>query len=132
MTQVNNKPALAEVLVRQVLGETESFEGLCAQRGVSLLEAVTQALQGWMGDSPASMRRTTQESPLLTLQLPDPSDCPQGQEREWLEVCEHDLKVLHREQRRCFEFKDRDQLEKVNWSIEKYIQAMAELQARVA
>lgn len=131
MTQVNSKPALAEVLVRQVLGDTETLELICAQRGVSLVEAVTQALRGWMGDAQPHVP-VAQGAPPLTLLLPDPSECPQGQEREWLGVCDHDLSVLRAEQRRCFHVKDATGLSRVNQSIERYIQAVAELKERVA
>lgn len=125
-TPNNTKPALAEVLVRQVLGSTEDFERVCSQRGLTLTDAVTQALQGWMGSENA----TRPAVPPLTLLLPDPSDCPQGQEFYWLNVCEHDLRILREEQRRCYHTKDSVTLRRVNQSIEKYLQAMSELRSR--
>jgi hypothetical protein len=126
-TPQNTKPALAEVLVRQVLGSTDDFERVCSQRGLSLIDAVTQALQGWMG----SEHVTRPAVPPLTLLLPDPSDCPQGQEKEWLSVCEHDLRVLEEEQRRCYFTKNVARLSQVNQSIEKYLQARSELRDRL-
>lgn len=130
MTLKNHKPAFAEVLVRQVLGDTEDFERVCAQRGVNLVDAVTQAIQGWMGVENAT--RQPARVPPLTLLLPDPSECPQGQEAHWLSVCEHDLKSLRQEQQRCYGTKDTVNLRRCNLSIEKYLQAMSELKERVA
>lgn len=127
MNTPNNKPALAEVLVRQVLGDTEAFERVCAQRGVSLVDAVTEALREWSGLQNGSHVRKT---PLLTLLLPDPSDCPQGHEKEWLSICEHDIRVLNKEQRRCYKEQDASGLIQVNQSIERYLQAMNELRER--
>ena len=127
-TPQNTKPALAEVLVRQVLGSTEDFERVCSQRGVSLVAAVTQAVQDWMG-----VENTTRHVPVppLTLLLPDPSDCPQGQEEHWLSLCKHDLAKLREEQSRCYRTRDRIRLQRVNQSIEKYLQAQSELRDRL-
>lgn len=125
----NSKPALAEVLVRQVLGDAEAFERICAQRGVSLLGAVTEALEEWSGLRSGKIH--TQRTSTITLLLPDPSDCPQGQEKEWLAICEHDLVVLNQEQRRCYKDQDAAGLIRVNQSIERYLQAMSELRERV-
>lgn len=128
----DNKPVMAEVLVRQVLGESESFEHICAQRGLTLVDAVSQALKSWMSSGLTLVNNRNRPSEHPALLLPDPSECPQGQEREWLSICEHDLKVLAGEQKRCIQSRDAVGLSRTNHSIEAYIQAVADLKERVA
>lgn len=128
-----NKPVMAEMLVRQVFGEAESFERVCAQRGVSVEAAVKLALQGWVGQGLALV--STMQLPLPGAEVglsPDPGDCPTGQESHWVEVCEHDLQVLRAEQQRCYRTKDRPGIERTTRRIESYLQALAELRDRVA
>lgn len=132
MTSVKtNKPVMAEMLVRLVLGDTESFEQLCAQRGVSVEEAIGQALKNWAGSSLPTVKPESLQLPTIGL-LPDPADCPSGQEEHWIGVCEHDLNVLHREQRRCFRSQDRKGIARTTRTIETYIQTLAALKERVA
>ena len=134
MTDVRtNKPVMAEMLVRQVFGDAEGFERLCAQRGVSVAEAVQQALRGWLGQGLSLVE--TMRSPLAITGAglnPDPGDCPSGQEAHWVEVCEHDLHLLRAEQRRCYRTKDRPGIERTTRRIEHYLQTLAELRERVA
>lgn len=130
-TLKNSKPAMAEVLVRQVLGESAGFERICDQRGVSLVDAVNQALRTWMNGG-LSLVRSPIDGEAPALLLPDPNECPQGQEMMWLEVCEHDLEVLRQEQQRCIDSRDATGLNRTNRSIEAYIQAVAGLRERVA
>lgn len=128
----NSKPVLAEVLVRQVFGEAENFERVCAQRGVSVEDAVTQALRDWVGHGLTIVKN---EQPLMNPTiglLPDPNDCPQGQEAHWIEVCEHDLDALRQKQKSCFRAKDPTELEQTNRTIESYLQTLASLRERVA
>lgn len=128
----NSKQVLAEVLVRQVLGESENFERICAQRGIAIEEAVSQALRGWAGHGLTLLQNDEPETDPVVLLLPDPSDCPQGQEEHWLGVIDHDLSTLRKAQQSCFKRKDTAGLDRTNRSIEAYIQAQAELKARVA
>lgn len=145
-TLKNSKPVLAEVLVRQVFGEAENFERVCAQRGVSVEQAVSQALRGWIrqerptglgvagasgSDLPVSSDSGSNPGPVALL-LPDPAECPQGEERHWLEIIEHDLGALQQNQRLCFKSKDAEGLAQTNRSIETYLQARASLRDRVA
>jgi hypothetical protein len=133
MTTVKNKSVMAELLVRQVFGEAENFERICAQRGVSMEDAVNQALRGWVGHGLTLVDNApSQEPDPVVLLLPDPSDCPQGQEAHWLSVIEHDLGALRKAQQRCFQTKDTKGLNRTNRSIETYIQAQAALRERVA
>lgn len=131
-TLKDNRPVMAEVLVRQVLGESEIFERICAQRGVSLVDAVGQALKSWMSGSLTLVNNRDRQSEPPPLLLPDPSECPQGQEREWLQICDHDMAVLVAEQARCTQRGDTVGLNRTNHSIEAYIQAIADLKERVA
>jgi hypothetical protein len=132
MTTVNKKPLMAEMLVRQVFGEAENFERICAQRGLSIEDAVNQALRGWVGHGLTLVQNAPNpETDPVVLLLPDPSDCPQGQEAHWLSVIEHDLAALQKAQQRCFQTKDTKGLERTNRSIETYIQAQAELRERI-
>jgi hypothetical protein len=134
MTTVKNKPVMAEMLVRQVFGEAENFERICAQRGISVEEAVSQALRSWVGHGLTLVQNAElePESDPVVLLLPDPSECPQGQEEHWLGVIEHDLAALQKAQQRCFIRKDTKGLDRTNRSIETYIQAQAALRERVA
>lgn len=133
-TLKDSKSVLAEVLVRQVFGEAENFERVCTQRGVSVADAVSQALRGWIGHGLSVVRDADPQPDLdpVVLLLPDPAECPQGEEAHWLEVIEHDLGALQRAQQRCFKVKDPAALERTNRSIETYIQARAALRDRVA
>ena len=133
-TLKDSKPVLVEVLVRQVFGESENFERVCAQRGVSVADAVSQALRGWIGHGLSVVRDADPQPDLdpVVLLLPDPAECPQGQESHWLEGIDHDLKALKKAQQRCFQVKDSAALERTNRSIETYIQAQAALRDRVA
>jgi hypothetical protein len=133
-TPKNSKPVMAEMLVRHVFGEAENFERLCAQRGMSVEEAVVQALRGWIGHGLTVVQggELVAETDPVVLLLPDPADCPQGQEAHWLGVIEHDLDALKKAQRRCFQTKDAEGLQRTNQSIETYIQAQAALRDRVA
>jgi hypothetical protein len=70
-TLKNSKPVLAEVLVRQVFGEAENFERVCAQRGVSVEQAVSQALRGWVGHGLSLVQDAS----------PDPATDPEGLQR---------------------------------------------------
>ena len=133
-TLKDSKPVLVEVLVRQVFGEAENFERVCAQRGVSVAEAVNQALRGWVGHG-LSIVRDADPSPdpdPVVLLLPDPAECPQGQEEHWLDVIAHDLEALRKAQQHCFKSKDAAGAQRASRSIETYIQAQAALRERVA
>ncbi len=134
MTTQTNKPVMAELLVRHVFGEAENFERICAQRGLSVEDAVSQALRGWVGHGLTLVQNAevAPEGDPVVLLLPDPSECPQGQEKHWLEVIEHDLGALRRAQQRCFKSKDMAGVQQVSRSIETYIQAQAALKDRVA
>lgn len=134
MTTKTNKPVMAELLVRHVFGEAENFERIAAQRGLSVEEAVGQALRGWVGHGLAVVQNAVldPEADPVVLLLPDPAECPQGQEAHWLGVIEHDLNALRRAQQRCFQTKDTVGLSRTNRSIETYIQAQATLKDRVA
>jgi hypothetical protein len=134
-TLKNSKPVLAEVLVRQVFGEqAESFERVCAQRGVNVADALGQALRNWVGHGLTLVRPPENDGRLLPAngQLPDPADCPFGQEEHWLQMCEHDLKILRGKQQACFQTKDTSSLNSTNLTIEAYLQTMAEIRSRVA
>lgn len=131
-TPKTNKSAMAEVLVRHVLGESESFELACDRLCVSMAEGVEQALKNWMSGTLTLVTKPARKSEPPPLMLPDPSDCPQGQEAEWLALCDHDLNVLRREQQRCIQAKDAAGLNSANMSIEAYLQAVAGLRERVA
>lgn len=132
-TLKNSKPVLAEVLVRQVFGEAENFERICAQRGLSVEEAVNQALRSWVGHGLTLVQNAPEpETDPVVLLLPDPSDCPQGEEQHWLGVIEHDLAALRKAQQRCFAKQDAKGIARTTRSIETYIQAQAALRERVA
>lgn len=131
-TPKTHKTALAEVLVRHVFGDTDNFERLCTRRGISVAEGVDQALKSWMSGGLTLVPDQPHKSEPPPLMLPDPSDCPQGQEAEWLQLCDHDLSVLRREQQRCIQVMDVTGLNDVNLSIESYLQAVAGLRERVA
>lgn len=132
MTNVKtNKPVMAEMLVRHVFGEAESFERLCAQRGVSVEDAVGQALRSWVGPGLSVVKA---EPPLMNPTiglLPDPTDCPSGQEAHWIGVCEHDLAVLRSKQQNCFRTQDRVGIAETTRTIETYIQTLASLRERI-
>jgi hypothetical protein len=132
MTTKTNKPVMAELLVRHVFGEAENFERLCAQRGISVEEAISQALRDWVGPGLSVVKAEPQlMNPTLGL-LPDPSDCPVGQEQHWIGVCEHDLNVLRSKQQLCFREQDRAGVTATTRTIETYIQTIASLKDRVA
>jgi hypothetical protein len=126
----NTKPVMAEMLVRHVFGESESFERVCAQRGMNLTEAVHQALKSWVGQA----LLTAHSEPALPVigMLPDPSDCPHGQEAHFIDLVEHDLAVLRQRQQACFRDKNQGELAKTTQAIETHIQALAALRERVA
>jgi len=129
MTARTNKPVMAEMLVRQVFGDAESFERVCAQRGLSVEDAVRQALRGWVGHGVGPSESTV---PFLGGSFtPDPGDCPSGQEEHWIQVCEHDLTLLRKQQQNCFRLKDQRCLERTTHAIENYIQTLASLKERV-
>lgn len=126
-----NKPVMAELLVRHVFGEAEKFERLCAQRGVSVEDAVNQALRDWVGPGLSVVKpEPSPMNPVLGM-LPDPSDVPVGQEAHWITVCEHDLQVLRSRQQNCFRTQDGAGVEETSRTIETYIQALAELRERI-
>jgi hypothetical protein len=128
-----NKPVMAEMLVRAVLGSTSEFERACQQRGVSIQDAVTQALQNWVGSRLTLVGAPSALSPDMVLSaLPAPQDCPPGEEEHWLRVCEHDLGVLREQQRRCFAAQDQEGIARTTRAIESYLQVRAELRERVA
>ncbi len=127
-----NKPVMAEMLVRHIFGEAETFERLCAERDISLEEAVGQALRNWVGPGLSVVKP---EAPLMNPTiglLPDPNDCPTGQEEHWIGVCEHDLEVLRNKQQVCFRSQDKAGLANTTRTIESYIQTLAALKERVA
>jgi hypothetical protein len=93
-------------------------------------DAVNQALRSWAGQGVAVTPAET-NLPVLGL-LPDPTDCPPGQEAHWIEVGEHDLVVLRRQQQDCFRRKDAAGLARTTQTIETYIQTLASLRERVA
>lgn len=133
MTNVNKKSVMAEMLVRQVLGESESFEQVCAQRGVSIEDAVRFALRTWAGQNLRVVQPTTIPGLLLDVGLvPDPGDCPVGQEAHWLAMCEHDLAILQKRAKSCFQMQDTEGLNTMAIAMERYIQAIDTLKARVA
>lgn len=130
-TLKDSRPVMAEALVRHVLGDTTNFERVCTQRGVSLTDAIAWALQAWMAGD-ASLPPDSTNNSGLPLMLPDPTDCPQGQETAWLEICEHDLGLLRAEHNRCLSTGDLPGINRTARSIDAYLQAMSELQERVA
>lgn len=133
MTNVNKKSVMAEMLVRQVLGESESFEEVCARRGVSIEDAVRFALRTWAGQNLRVVQPTTIPGLLLDAGLiPNPEDCPVGQEAHWLQMCEHDLAVLQKRAKACFQDNDTQGLNSMSIAMERYIQAIDALKARVA
>src|SRR5262245_8963494 len=132
MNTMPNKPVIAEALVRLVFGESAKFEQLCAQRGVSVEEAVGQALRDWVGPGLSVVKPEPQLMNPTIGMLPDPSDCPAGQEAHWIGVCEHDLQVLRSKQQVCFREQDGAGVEATSRTIEHYIQTLAELKERVA
>lgn len=132
MTTPNKKALMAEMLVRQVFGDSAEFEMLCSERGIPLEDAVEQALCGWAKSPLPTTRREHRLLSLISKTSPDPADCPEGQEGHWIEVCQHDIDVLRREQRQCFLQKDGVALERTNRAIETYIQTLAHLKERVA
>lgn len=128
-----NKPVMAEMLVRHVFGETETFERTCAQRGLSVDEAVREALKSWIGQGLSLVEAP--HMPYLESELeltPDPGDCPTGQEEHFIRVCEHDLQVLRQRQQACYRAKDRSGVERTTRKIERYIQTVAAIRDRVA
>jgi hypothetical protein len=129
---MNNKPVLAEMLVRAVFGEAEKFERLCAQRGVSVEDAVNQALRNWVGPGLSVVKPEPALMNPVVGMLPDPSDVPVGQEAHWITVCEHDLRLLRSHQQNCFRSKDGEGAQATALTIENYIQTLASLRERVA
>ena len=129
---VPNKPVMAEMLVRHVFGEAEKFERLCAQRGISIEDAVSQALRNWVGPGLSVVKPEPSLLNPVVGMLPDPSDVPVGQEAHWITVCEHDLQVLRSHQQTCFRKQDGKGVEETSQTIETYIQALASLKDRVA
>ena len=133
MTTENKRPLMAEMLVRHVLGESESFERVCAQRGVGVEEAVRHALRTWAGQGLRVVEPSLMPGMVLNAGLtPDPGDCPRGQEFHWLAMCEHDLELLRKRQSACFKNHNVQELEVTTRAIENYIQTIAALKARVA
>lgn len=131
MSSVTKKPVMAEMLVRHIFGEAETFEHLCEQRGVSVEEAVSQALRNWVG--PGQQLQTTAPVAVTTSFgfVPDPADCPSGHESHWIGLCEHDLTLLRREQQRLFAAQDKKGLTELTRTIESYIQTLASLRERL-
>jgi len=93
MTAPNSKSLMAEMLVRQVFGEAERFEDACSERGVSLEEGIAQALTQWLGPLQVTGAGVAPAYPVVRA-LPDPADCPPGQENHFILLCVHDLSVL--------------------------------------
>lgn len=132
MNTKTNNPVMAEMLVRHVFGEAEKFERLCAQRGISVDEAVGQALRNWVGPGLSVVKPEPSLLNPVVGMLPDPSDVPVGQEAHWITVCEHDLQVLRSHQKSCFQTQDGRGATETSRTIESYIQTLAELRERVA
>jgi hypothetical protein len=135
-TARTNKPVMVELLVRRVFGDAAGFLQVCERRGITAEEAVTQALQDWIGGEVAVPTLPTLSLLATSSELtPDPGDCPVGQEEHWIQVCEHDLDVLRKTQQQCFRSKSPETprvLDRTNRTIERYIQTLASLRDRVA
>lgn len=129
-----NSNLMADLLVRRVLGSDVVFARVCAQNGLSIEDGVRQALEAYI-QSHAREELPQVEETLLQpafINRPDASDCPAGEEKHWLEMCEHDLGVLRRAHTAYVQRKDDLNARRVLRSIEHYIQAQHSLRERVA
>jgi hypothetical protein len=131
MTAPNSKSLMAEMLVRQVFTDTVRFEDACSERGVSLEEGISQALTQWLGPLQGTGASVAPAYPVVRA-LPDPADCPPGQESHFILLCEHDLRVLRVKQQRYYAAKDAAGVRQTAREIEGYLQTLDSLRARVA
>ena len=129
-----NSNLMADLLVRRVLGSSAAFVRVCAQNGLSIEDGVRQALESYVQEHAKEELPRVEETLLQPafINRPDASDCPAGQERHWLEMCDHDLKVLRRAHATYSSRGDSLNTRRVLLALEHYIQARSSLQERVA
>jgi hypothetical protein len=129
-----NSNLMADLLIRRVMGSSAAFTRVCAQNGLSLEDGVRQALDIFMAENAQEELPKVEETLLhpAFINRPDASDCPVGEEAHWLELCEHDLGVLHRARANYDGRGDAVNSRRVIRAIEHYIQAQCSLRERVA
>jgi hypothetical protein len=130
--ELDKKAMMAELLVRQTLGNTTSFTEACKLNNLSLEEGVRNALVDFMNKQ-VSARAKALPSTLLCPSMitqPDVSDCPNGQEDEWIELCEHDLRVLRNAESKYSACGDMVNSRRAMVAIEGYLQTLSALRER--
>ena len=129
-----NSNLMADMLVRRVLGDSATFIRVCSQNGLSIEDGVRHALESFMQENAREELPKVEETLLhpSLINRPDASDCPAGEEAHWLEMCEHDLKVLRKAHTAYDGRGDRVNAFRVLRAIEHYIQAQSSLRERVA
>lgn len=129
-----NSNLMADTLVRRVLGSSASFTRVCAQNGLSVDDGVRQALDAFIQENARDALPKVEETLLYPslINRPDASDCPSGEEPHWLEMCAHDLRVLHAARVEYDHRGDALNSRRVIRAIEHYIQVQGSLRERVA